>query len=121
MVNYEYYENAFGGEKIPIESFDYIAELAEVYLERFTFGRIVEYKENQNRVKSCLCKMSEVIYMLYVENGGKEKKSETTDGYSVTYVTECTDGQDSNALLVEKLYRIADVYLENTGLLYCGA
>ena len=63
--------------------------------------------------------MCDVIYNL-TANDGKIVKSENTDGYSVSYVTERIDGQDAEKVLENKLYRIAKVYLGNTGLLYRG-
>ena len=35
-------------------------------------------------------------------------------------VTEQQDGEDKNVMLQKKLYRIAQNYLANTGLLYLG-
>lgn len=121
MIDYRYYREEFGGEKISTESsFKRIKNSAEAYLNYFTFGRIRDDKEHQNLIKNCLCEMCDIIYDIAVKDGGKVKKSENTDGYSVSYVTERVDGQDSQKALEAKLYRITRIYLENTGLLYVG-
>lgn len=120
LVDYKYYIEDFGGEKISTESaFKKTRDLADVYMDDFTSGRAESDTENEHRIKSCLCEMCDVIYNLTV-NDGKIVKSENTDGYSASYVTECVDGQDANKVLESKLYRIAKTYLGNTGLLYRG-
>lgn len=120
LVDYQYYIEDFGGEKISTESaFKKTRDLAETYMDDFTFGRVKNDVENEHRIKSCLCEMCDVIYNL-TANDGKIVKSENTDGYSVTYVTERIDGQDAEKVLENKLYRIVKVYLGNTGLLYQG-
>ena len=44
-------------------------------------------------------------------------KSETNDGYSVTYITEGQDGQTAEELLRKKVLEAARVYLLPTGWL----
>ena len=44
-------------------------------------------------------------------------KSETNDGYSVTYITEGQDGQTAEELLRKKILEAARVYLLPTGWL----
>lgn len=121
LVDYSYYIEDFGGEKISSESdFKRIRNLAETHLCNFTFSRIKNDVENEHLIKSCICEMCDTIYDMTLKDGGKVKKSENTDGYSVSYVTERIDGQDTEKALENKLYRIAKVYLGNTGLLYRG-
>lgn len=119
-VKYEYYMSEFGGEEIPEEKFKRISKLAKTYLEQFTHNRVKEDTENTEKVQDCICEMCETIYLTMYKNEGAEKKSESTDGYSASYVTEQQDGEDKNAMLQKKLYRIAQNYLANTGLLYLG-
>lgn len=121
LVDYKFYVEDFGGEKISAEpTFKRTSNLAEMHLDNFTFGRIQNDTDNVHRIKSCICEMCDVIYDIVVKDNGNVKKSESTDGYSVTYVTERVDGQDTEKALEDKLYRIAKVYLGNTGLLYRG-
>ncbi len=121
LVDYKYYIEDFGGEKISTESdFKRTINLAETHLRNFTFNRIKNDVENEHLIKSCICEMCDAIYDMTLKDNGKVKKSENTDGYSVSYVTERIDGQDAEKALENKLYRIAKVYLGNTGLLYRG-
>ena len=134
LVDYKYYIEDFGGEKISTESdFKRTINLAETHLCNFTFNRIKNDVENEHLIKSCICEMCDAIYDMTLKDNGKVKKSdnstvndgkivksENTDGYSVSYVTERIDGQDAEKALENKLYRIAKVYLGNTGLLYRG-
>ena len=118
-ATYDYYANAFGGSKIPEPLFPRCVNLATKYIDQFTFRRIVEPEEISN-LKDCCCDMADTIYQVRFSGSGKEKKSENTDGYSVTYVTESTDGQSLETTLKGKLYDICKLYLSGTGLLYCG-
>lgn len=121
LVDYKYYIEDFGGEKISTESdFKRTINLAETHLCNFTFNRIKNDVENEHLIKSCICEVCDAIYDMTLKDNGKVKKSENTDGYSVSYVTERIDGQDAEKALENKLYRIAKVYLGNTGLLYRG-
>lgn len=121
LVDYKYYIEDFGGEKISTESdFKRTINLAETHLCNFAFNRIKNDVENEHLIKSCICEMCDAIYDMTLKDNGKVKKSENTDGYSVSYVTERIDGQDAEKALENKLYRIAKVYLGNTGLLYRG-
>lgn len=53
-------------------------------------------------------------------NSGRQIVSESTDGYSVSYVQEKEADETSEALLSRKAYKAAELYLEPTGLLYMG-
>lgn len=121
LVDYKYYIEDFGGEKISTESvFKRTRNLAETHLCNFTLNGIKNDIENEHLIKSCICEMCDAIYDMTLKDNGKVKKSENTDGYSVTYVTERIDGQDAEKVIENKLYRIAKTYLGNTGLLYQG-
>ena len=118
-ATYDYYKNAFFGSMIPCEIFPRCINLAGKYIDQFTFERITD-PENITGLEDCACEMAETIYQMRFKNESKEKKSENIDGYSVTYVTEMTDGQASEDVLCRKLYDICKLYLAGTGLMYCG-
>lgn len=121
LIDYKYYIEDFGGEKISTESaFKKVRDLAEIYMDDFTSGRAAIDTGNEHRIKSCLCEMCDYIFDFTMKNRGKFKKSENTDGYSVIYVTEVSDGQDFTKVLESKLYLVAKAYLGNTGLIYRG-
>lgn len=120
-ADYEYYKENFGGKLIPEENFNRSVIMAGRYIDLFTFDRITG--ENQDKIeglKDCACDMAESIYKVLTVDSGKEKKSETTDGYSVSYVTEQSDGESIMDVLKRNLYAIATLYLSRTGLLYSG-
>ena len=117
-ANFRYYETKYFGTSVPEEEFSRIVKKASQYIDHFTFGRITE--ENMGEyptLPDCACDMCDAIFMA---QKNKEKKSENTDGYSVTYVTEGVDGETLERMLEKKLYSIAKLYLLETGLLYCG-
>lgn len=119
-ATYQHYKDEYCGTAIPSEKeFQNVIRKASQHIDNFTFGRITE--ENAGEYASlpdCACDMAETIYNLTGSTGKmKEKKSESIDGYSVTYVTEGTDGNPAEKTLQKKLYSIARVYLLNTGLL----
>lgn len=121
-ATHEYYAGVYGGNIIPDVAFKKMIRKASQYINAFTFGRITEANvEKYPTLPDCACEMAEAIYNTVGSTGkAKEKKSENTDGYSVSYVTELTDGTPAEETLRRKLYAIARVYLQNTGLLYCG-
>ena len=124
-TDYRYYADIFGGTLIPEVDFNRSVATADLYIDRFTFGRITD--ENRDKIKGlqdCACDMAESVYkMLYssaAASGSGEKKSETIDGYSVSYVTAQKDGEDIRAALSRNLYAIATLYLSGSGLLFAG-
>ena len=122
-ATYDYYLTEYHGTAIPEDVFLRVIKRAGQYIDYFTFGRIAEEEVgNYSFLPDCACEMAEEIYNLQENPANKgEKKSENTDGYSVTYVTEGVDGQSKEEVLKKKLYSIAKLYLSETGLLYCGA
>lgn len=121
-ATYGYYVDKYGGVAISKEHvFNRMVRKASQYIDMFTFGRINEGNADTfPSLSPCACDMAEAIFFELGEKGDKkEKKSETIDGYSVTYVTEGADGGLSEEKLKRKLYALAKLYLINTGLLYC--
>lgn len=121
-ATYGYYKNEYRGEIVPDKIYPRMIAKASQYIDHFTFGRITEEnRDTFSSLPSCACEMAEAIYKMQGANGDKKEiKSESTDGYSVTYATECADGEIAENTLKKKLYSIASVYLMSTGLLYLG-
>lgn len=90
--------------------------LQKAILTSTTLNRIT-VPEAVPGLKDCTCEMTEAVFDVCYKDAGQVKKSETTDGYSVTYVTEVSDGTDWTALLGQKMYQICRRYLLHTGLL----
>lgn len=122
-ATYQDYTKKYSGTAVTAEDvFNRLARRASAYIDMFTFGRINEGNVNSfPSLSVCVCDMVDTIFFSEDKDGLKrEKKSESTDGYSVTYVAEGTDGELAEEKLKKKLYSIAKLYLINTGLLYCG-
>lgn len=121
-ATYDYYAEEFGGRAISETEFPRLARKASAYIDQFTFGRINEGNVSTfPSLPACVCDMAETIFHASNESGLKrELKSESTDGYSATYVSEGTDGETAEKRLEKKIYTIAKLYLINTDLMYCG-
>lgn len=118
FVDYAYYQGDFQGSSVPAEAFDTYAAQAGAYVDYLTLNRIGKLKVIPDKVKDAVCAVCEVYYLFdQKEKNGGNVKSENTDGYSVSYVTECQDGQVKEALRLKKAYYAAYPYLAFTGLL----
>lgn len=124
-ADYTYYTDTFGGSLIPEVDFNRSVMTAGLYIDQFTYGNITDGNKGDIKgLQDCACDMAESVYkMLYssaAASGGGEKKSETIDGYSVSYVTSQKDGEDIRTALSRNLYAIATLYLSGSGLLFAG-
>ncbi len=111
-VDYSFYADTYGGNRISEDDWNRISQKAEQRLDSYTFGRCSGDWEGESwskRAKCAVCEMAEILYVDEKRNG---KTSENTDGYSVSY--------DTGKSLSGTLYDVARVYLGDTGLLYAG-
>lgn len=111
-VDYAFYAESYGGNRISQDDWQRISWKAEQRLDSYTFGRCSgDWEEESwcNRAKYAVCEMAEILYADEKRNG---KTSENTDGYSVSY--------DTGKSLSSTLYDVVRVYLGDTGLLYSG-
>lgn len=109
-ADYSYYKEAFGGTALSQQEFDSCCEKAGSYIDYLTLGKAG--KNLTSSVKNAVCAAAEEI----CKNNGKNGiKSESADGYSVTY---CTADSGSSELV--RVFEAVKIYLEPTGLLYCG-
>lgn len=120
-VDFSYYVEQYRGNKITDEEmFSGAAREASLYLREITHDRISEIIDN---VKNATCAVAEVYFEEYAKlkkMGGREVKSENTDGYSISYVTEGKDGESRESVLHRKMYLAARKHLIHTGLLNLG-
>lgn len=121
-ATYAQYVEEYGGSLISEDVFKRMILKASRYIDYFTDYKITQYNiNNYPELVMCACEIVDAICNHSDANGRtKEKKSENTDGYSVTYVTESVDGTLVDSMLKRKAYEIARVHLMNTGLLYLG-
>ena len=116
-VNYDFYKNTLGGT-IPEDEFGAVEAQAEAHISYFTYINGDIFAKESDRVKLAVCSAAEVIYN-YTKNhtGGAGLRSESNDGYSVSYVTEAQDGQAAEGGVRKKVYEAIRLYLLPTGWL----
>lgn len=117
-VDYAYYAEKYGGDKITEKQFTVYERRAEVYIRKLTYVRGDVFAVVDDAVKDAVCAVSEV-YGVYDQKYAASGvvKSENNDGYSVTYVTEQKDGQTVEELIQKKAFAAASMYLIPTGWL----
>lgn len=115
-ADYAYYKDSFGGT-LAAEEFNRYARKAERFLNYVIMREIPEVTE---QVKNAVCAAAEAVAEIRegVANIPQGIKSESTDGYNVTY-------KDYNAEeLAERekraMYKAIKQELSGTGLLYQG-
>lgn len=124
-ADYQYYVESYHGTSVPESDFDQVMRDASAFIREITADRVC-IDSVPDDVKDAACAVSDVIQAerdRISKSGsgdGREVKSETTDGYSVSYVTEGKDGQSRDDVLRYKKYLAARPYLLHTGLLYLG-
>lgn len=118
-VSYEFYTETFGA-LIPEKDFPRVEAEAEAAISYLTYINGDIFAKEDNRVKLAVCAAAEVVYNSKQSNGASGSagvKSESNDGYSVTYVTEAQDGQTAEAALRKKIAEAVRLYLLPTGWL----
>ncbi len=119
-VSYEFYSQTFG-TTIPEADFPKVEAKAEAVIGYLTYINGDIFAKEDNRVKLAVCAAAEVVYYQNQAsaNGaqGAGVKSESNDGYSVTYITEAQDGQTAEEFLRKKVLEAVRVYLLPTGWL----
>lgn len=117
-VDFNFYQNSYGGTMIPnADALKQPLNKAIAYLAQ-VMHREPQDSNQEDAVKLCLCEVSDLLYQdaqTKREHGGREVKSENTDGYSVSYTTS-VDGRGINFDVYTTIRR----YLSPTGLLYAG-
>lgn len=118
-ADYEFYVTEYRGNEEKIENFERAIIHASQYIRHVTLGRSDNYNGEEPKYASCaLADAYLSAYKLSGEtNSTGQKKSENTDGYSVSYVTQTIDGESSEELFKRKAYPIARQWLLGTGLL----
>lgn len=121
-ADYEYYRDSFLGNSIPEEAFPKMASEASAFIREITQNRI-DGENVTEEVKDAVCAVCEAVQQeieRFSKTDGREVKSENTDGYQISYVTEGQDGKSREEILWQKKYQAARQYLLHTGLLYRG-
>lgn len=118
-VDYAYYVSQYNGS-LSEEEFIKAERWSEAYIRELTYIRGDIFASDLDMIRDAVCAGAEV-YASYrrkqESNNGMQIKSESTDGYSVTYVNEQTDGQTLEELMQKKAYEAVKMYLLPTGWL----
>ena len=118
-ADYTFYVEDYGGDLIPDEKYKVAALNATQYIKYVTLGRSEKYVGE--KLKYATCAAAEAYALAYNLTGGKNTagqiKSENTDGYSVSYVTQAKDGESQEELFKRKAYLAIKHWLQGTGLL----
>lgn len=117
-ADYQFYATEYHGRE---EEKDFNRSIihASQYIRHITLGKSDSYSGEELKYASCALADAYVsACKLSGEKGSQgQKKSENTDGYSVSYVTQTVDGETIEELFKRKAYPIARQWLLGTGLL----
>lgn len=119
-ATYAYYISTYRGN-LTEEEFEKAIIPATAHVRRITFGRADQNME-LDEVKLATCAVCDLLAndeKARSQHSGRTVVSENTDGYSVTYESG-RNGDTADDLLTRKIYEVAELYLEPTGLLYAG-
>ena len=115
-ADYEFYiENMHG--KLDRDIFEKEVLEASFFLRYLTFGKSDMVQPEELQYAACAVADMYVKEKQKIDEGETGKKSESIDGYSVTYASEQKDGEILEELLSRKASKIAKRYLLRTGLL----
>lgn len=94
---------------------------ARKYVDKYTFGRLIDLDEQCEEVKGCIYELIETLLEYQNTNTNIEKTtngiaSESTDGYSVTYINNTADAQNITKGKEAKVVDIIYTYLANCKL-----
>lgn len=115
-VSYDFYKET-SGNIIPAESFPRAEMQAEAHIKALTYINGDIFAVESATVKMAVCAAAEVIYQHEKNGGAAGIKSESNDGYSVSFVAEAQDGQTAEEALRKKVYEAVRLYLLPTGWL----
>lgn len=114
-VDYKYYQEEYGGTHIKTEKdFKRAEKFAEAFVDQVTLGRIPKLPNLIDSIRDAICNTADSI-AIQREKKEATVKSESNDGYSISYADAASD-----ASLRNEMYRTVRTYLANTGLLYRG-
>lgn len=117
FCDFNFYNQTFLGDSIKDEkNFNKVAREASRVINQLTYSRVRDLSEiadtdTATSIKECCCSLAELLYSY---NKTKLKKSESCEGWSVTY-------SDSNRSIEhnQEINNVVDRYLGWTNLLCC--
>lgn len=118
-TDYNFYTGQYGGA-LTQEQFQRAILPVSAYIRRFTFGRADSGMEEVQYAACACCDLLERENRVADKHDGRRVVSESTDGYSVSYMQEQAAGATAEEILAGKIRQEAALYLEPTGLLDLG-
>lgn len=117
-VDYEYYKKVCNGEMSEAE-FETYEKQAEAYIRYLTYVNGDIFATESEAVKMAVCAAADAAKNCDIESasGQSRIKSESNDGYSVSYSAEMAEGETAAMLARRKVYQAVRVYLLPTGWL----
>ena len=119
-MSFSYYTGRFGGN-MQEDDFLPAERAAEAYIRHLTFPNGNIFAKEDDAVKNAVCAAAEAYHeaaqMVSGADGKGPLKSESNDGYSVTYASQGIDGETSEQLQKRKMYAAVRTYLLPTGWL----
>ncbi len=94
-VDFEFYTNVYGGEKLSQKDFQSAARDAALLIERETLGRASQHPDDI-RLKLCCCAVADIVHD-FGNSGGLIKKSESVGAWSYT-LSEAADNASAESL-----------------------
>lgn len=117
-ADYQFYEDNYHGLQKESE-FGHAVVQASQYIRYVTLGKSDNYAGDE--LKYATCVLVDAYISAYKMAGGLnssgQKRSEITDGYSVSYTTQIKDGESAEELFKRKAYPLVVQWLMPTGLL----
>ncbi|WP_352400927.1 hypothetical protein [Anaerotignum sp.] len=112
-ATYEFYRDSYGGDSISLAEFSRFARRASEYIDMVTFGRAVQYPDDNDALKRACCAVAEA-YKINEEGGGivAESVGKITRNYAASVTNTPTQE--------ERLGTAVSIHLLATGLLYLG-
>lgn len=122
-ANYAFYVEKYGGQMISEDYFKSAIIGASQYIRYITLNRSDLYEGDE--IKYAACAVADVYYSTIIAGqAGTDrkfgKKSESIDGYSVTYVSDRADGETCEDVFRKKAFAVANQWLLPTGILHRG-
>lgn len=113
-ADYGFYIESYNGD-MQEDEFPKNMIMATGCLRSITLAKADKFSGDE--LKYAACEIADV-YFSCSDKSSSDVKSENTDGYSVSYISERKDGETKEQFLSRKCYEIAKRWLRNTGLLY---
>lgn len=119
-VDFEYYSTMFSGSVLTAETFPKAEQEAETYIRYLTYlnGDILTDKAQADAIKGAVCAAADAYYTAVRESAeGGNVKSESKDGFSVSFVVARKDGETADDYVKRCMYQVVRLRLLPTGWL----